>query len=1014
MNEATSFRQKLINLILRIYRSDAMLPLLIFIGVWIALGVVRLGFEIILTDTDFFMGHISRLPLSHFWRDFVPAWYRPLENMFTYLELTTFGKNFTPMILLQAIVPATTAVLIYFLVMSLTKQKRLIALTASIVYAFSLAEIEVTWLFVHKSVVADLLVLCAVLGYIRYQDTGKKPWLALMCFGAITAPWIREIAGSINAVLLMAALLEWWKDKKRDVWLIVILFVLAFHAVYPSFFVQLLFFRQVILLSIFERTGWGLEAPLGSYFSPFVPFKVVLYFSVLATIAALLSILAFFGSKRGRSGLLGMALFISVLPLVLIGIFYPEQTMATDLMAIPFAIAFGIVSFRFSKLLPIWFVVPMAPFFLLPVHDAWLRLAALPYIIMALLWIDELPTHLQNALARFQIARQPNIKPLVQILFITLMLIAANNIIISRMTFHDTIANNKAAAQWLVENTPGGSAVVSSIRLLPEVEYYSNDWIDAYYIRLPLTFPMPGGHSPPIGHPDILALSHNEEGVYLMIGDKNSTMGFPDNLLVGELELVQRFVVEAKYPMLDPFQMWIPKHYRRFGGPTDTLHEFDLIHTPFMGEARTAFTFYKLVREPVLIQPDYRGFSITQWGNMYFGIRQNEPGFVPVDMLGGEHSIIGFGYSAEDCRQNIDEILDKIKELPPEDPVKIDSYQTFAITFYKEHFYTTLEEEGLFDYERFLAKHYTIRFNCSSPEVLKMHLDNYLLRGGLPHDYHPNVVDEDYKGFSIVEYRGWAYGIPREEAPFDYQQFANDGYTTSIGPMRSRYYIQDVIDGAYQPQVHLIEEGYRGFNIILCGKIFYAIPQGEGEFDLKKFQDNGYSISFSGESFNEMQLFITEHTLANTTSIEIYNDDDETVWATEPGATINEETTIVKEGESSLKVVWDNSQAAVYYNFPDKQDWSDSKYVGLYVYGANSGAPMAMQVRFRGYGGGDWVDYRWIDDFSGWKAMVFELEKPSQSSGDTDWADVQQVLFRPLAKQSITLYFDFLSIYTNQ
>ena len=142
-------------------------------------------------------------------------------------------------------------------------------------------------------------------------------------------------------------------------------------------------------------------------------------------------------------------------------------------------------------------------------------------------------------------------------------------------------------------------------------------------------------------------------------------------------------------------------------------------------------------------------------------------------------------------------------------------------------------------------------------------------------------------------------------------------------------------------------------------------------------------------------------------TIEIYRDY-EAVWAAERLITISEETSIIAEGESSLKAVWTDSSGAVYYNFPLGQDWSASKYISFYVYGANSNAEIALQIRFMGHGGENWVDYRWKDNFSGWKKLVFELDNPSATSGQIVWTDVQQVLFRPLTIIDAILYFDYL------
>jgi hypothetical protein len=45
--------------------------------------------------------------------------------------------------------------------------------------------------------------------------------------------------------------------------------------------------------------------------------------------------------------------------------------------------------------------------------------------------------------------------------------------------------------------------------------------------------------------------------------------------------------------------------------------------------------------------------------------------------------------------------------------------------------------------------------------------------------------------------------------------------------------------------VRLVQEGYRGFNILHVGTEYWAIPQGEGAFDLKRIEARGYSTHFA-------------------------------------------------------------------------------------------------------------------------------------------------------------------------
>lgn len=66
----------------------------------------------------------------------------------------------------------------------------------------------------------------------------------------------------------------------------------------------------------------------------------------------------------------------------------------------------------------------------------------------------------------------------------------------------------------------------------------------------------------------------------------------------------------------------------------------------------------------------------------------------------------------------------------------------------------------------------------------------------------------------------------------------------------------DIKAGRFIPpgsSVALVEEGYKGFNLIEAAGRVYAIPQGEGAFDPVKIREHGYSSSHVGASLAEVK-----------------------------------------------------------------------------------------------------------------------------------------------------------------
>ncbi len=75
--------------------------------------------------------------------------------------------------------------------------------------------------------------------------------------------------------------------------------------------------------------------------------------------------------------------------------------------------------------------------------------------------------------------------------------------------------------------------------------------------------------------------------------------------------------------------------------------------------------------------------------------------------------------------------------------------------------------------------------------------------------------------------------------------------------------LRPLIDDSTAP-VRLAQEGYRGFNILQSGRSYYAIPQGEGAFSLKRVKAGGYSAQFvCRQGLPEIRAQIDAHVETN-------------------------------------------------------------------------------------------------------------------------------------------------------
>ncbi|MBV8716512.1 MAG: hypothetical protein JOZ65_15720 [Chloroflexi bacterium] len=64
----------------------------------------------------------------------------------------------------------------------------------------------------------------------------------------------------------------------------------------------------------------------------------------------------------------------------------------------------------------------------------------------------------------------------------------------------------------------------------------------------------------------------------------------------------------------------------------------------------------------------------------------------------------------------------------------------------------------------------------------------------------------------------------------------------------------------------LVDSGYRGYNIIRQGSVFYGIRQGDGNFDLTRFIAGDFIRGVSGPTLKDVQLAIDQQTLVDRSS----------------------------------------------------------------------------------------------------------------------------------------------------
>jgi hypothetical protein len=117
------------------------------------------------------------------------------------------------------------------------------------------------------------------------------------------------------------------------------------------------------------------------------------------------------------------------------------------------------------------------------------------------------------------------------------------------------------------------------------------------------------------------------------------------------------------------------------------------------------------------------------------------------------------------------------------------------------------------------------------------------------------LIVDGYKGFNVVLHNRTYYAIPQSEGIFSMARILSGGY--------SQYYAGDSVSTVEQKidQSHLsvpvlVAQDYRGYNVVLYNGTYYAILQTAGAFDIQKAEAGGYYPYFLASSLDAIKHLI--------------------------------------------------------------------------------------------------------------------------------------------------------------
>jgi len=197
--------------------------------------------------------------------------------------------------------------------------------------------------------------------------------------------------------------------------------------------------------------------------------------------------------------------------------------------------------------------------------------------------------------------------------------------------------------------------------------------------------------------------------------------------------------------------------------------------------------------------------------------------------------------------QTVLEVKDAISILlaqsqPAEEPLLVEEgYETFNILQYGRDYYGLSQDEGAFEPQMAKKRKYKKCFRANSIADVKKAVNSLLCPQNDTANMgssEPHLVEDNYHGFNIIRFRDKYYGISQEQGEFDITRFQKNLYdhcyqTTTTDEIKN---IIDKVTARSNRSLEpiLIEEDYRGYNIVLFGDKYYGVFRNGELFDAGK------------------------------------------------------------------------------------------------------------------------------------------------------------------------------------
>ncbi|MBN2138014.1 MAG: hypothetical protein JW720_09415 [Sedimentisphaerales bacterium] len=179
---------------------------------------------------------------------------------------------------------------------------------------------------------------------------------------------------------------------------------------------------------------------------------------------------------------------------------------------------------------------------------------------------------------------------------------------------------------------------------------------------------------------------------------------------------------------------------------------------------------------------------------------------------------------------------------PTDEPVLIEEgYERFNIMQYGKTYYGLSQNEGAFEPRKAKNREYKKCFSGNSIAVVKNAISAAMRTQANSIDaarWEPRLVHDNYYGFNIIHFGDKYFGISQSQGEFDINRFHRNEYDHCYQTATADE-IRNIIDKVIarsntSREPILVEEDYRGYNIVLFGDKYYGVFRNGEAFDVSR------------------------------------------------------------------------------------------------------------------------------------------------------------------------------------